>query len=200
MATRPRLRGQACEPICLAVPESPGGCRMVLSASPLGYSRAMSAEFRQALSRFPSGITVVTTTDGTVQHGLTVSAFSSVSVEPPLILVCIAAKSPAHAMILSAQRFAVSILGRDQKQVGAQFAGMVAGVSDRFAGIETETASTTCPIISGSQAWLDCQLHQHVAAGDHGIFIGRVVSSGAATGEPLLYFDRDWRALQREAI
>lgn len=163
----------------------------------------MTAEtpaFRAALAKFGSGVTVVTTTSDQGDVGLTVSAFCSVSADPPQVLVCIADKSPARDAIKSSGCYAVSILSRDQLDLGARFAGMIPGVTDRFAGVEIERGETGCALVGKAIAALECEVVQAVAAGDHTLFVGRVLACRTAEGTPLLYQDRAWRELAAEPL
>lgn len=152
-------------------------------------------DFKNAMSRWCSGVTVVTTTDkNNIWKGITASAFSSVSLNPPLVLVCITSKLYTHQAIHDGKSFAVNLLGTQHLEWGKIFAGMVEGVEDRFAGIECKTAQTGSPIFVDTLAWLDCELHHAYEGGDHTIFVGEVVASGSSANEsqPLLYYNRQW--------
>lgn len=151
--------------------------------------------FKGAMSRFASGVTVVTMCVSGVNHGLTVSAFTSVSAEPPLILVCLGKRQRSHALLDSSGGFAVNILSAAQQDLGARFA--VAPPEDRFSGLDCFTAHTGAPILRGSLAWMDCRIRTTLDSGDHGIFIGEVLALGIAEEEqqPLVYYDRSWRKL-----
>ncbi|TPV96513.1 MAG: flavin reductase [Myxococcales bacterium FL481] len=151
--------------------------------------------FRGALAKFGSGVTVVTTLAEAQDVGLTVSAFCSVSTDPPQVLVCIANKSPARDAMHARGHFAVSVLSRDQLDLGARFAGMIPGVTNRFSGVAIERAPSGCALIVGAIATLDCRVEQAVAAGDHTVFVGQVMACTTAEGSPLLYQDRAWREL-----
>ena len=142
--------------------------------------------FRSLLSRFPSGVTVVTARDaGQRDHGITVSSFASVSLTPPLVLVCIDAAAVMHRVITSAPAFTVNILGVAQEELSRRFAEPDEG---RFDGLTVERGVTGCALLSGSTATLECVIRDRHAAGDHLVVIGEVVA-GAATGDvdPLLY-------------
>jgi flavin reductase (DIM6/NTAB) family NADH-FMN oxidoreductase RutF len=150
------------------------------------------ATFRQVLGRWPSGVTVVTTADGGERHGLTASSFSSVSLEPPLVSVCVAASSRAHDPIAAAGVFAVNILRKDQIELGLRFAGMT-DHADRFAGLPVRTAVTGAPLLDDALGWVDCKVWAAHAAGDHTIFIGEVLDGGVSDGAgPLVYASRSW--------
>ena len=147
--------------------------------------------FRDVLGRFPSGVTVVSCVVEGQTYGMTVSAFSSVSLDPPLVLVCIAHKASNHARIASAGRFVVSILSAEQHALSNRFAGY--GGED--AVVEWRTEGTTTPVLSGAVAWLDCTVAQAVDAGDHTVFIGRVEAAAADGGAPLIYWRGAYRTL-----
>lgn len=149
--------------------------------------------FRRVLGQWPSGVTVVSTTVADGWHGMTASAFASVSLDPPLISVAIGRGARSHDLISDADAFAVSILSKDQVTHGERFAGMHADVEDRTEGIQVETAETGCPVLLDALGWLDCRVWQAYDGGDHTIFVGEVVAAevNPATA-PLLYHDRAW--------
>jgi len=150
--------------------------------------------FKQALAQWASGVTVVTTRlpDGTLK-GMTASSFSSVSLEPPLVLTCVAKKLYTHQALEESGVFAVNVLGTEHLEWGKLFAGIYPDVEDRFADIAYTTAETGSPILPGVLGWVDCKLHRLHDAGDHSIFVGEVVAgAGASAGQPLMYFNRQW--------
>lgn len=161
-----------------------------------------SATFRNALARFASGVTVITVVapDGS-DHGMTASAFSSVSLAPPLVLVCIKAGNSTYEIIEERGSFAVNILSRDQESLSNRFAGGIVGEDgtwspwpadrDRFADLTLSRAEHSgAASLEGSLAVLDCSLESILPGGDHGIFVGRVQGVTLSGGEelnPLLY-------------
>lgn len=154
--------------------------------------------FKRAMSQFATGVTIVTTRDGDDVHGMTANAFSSVSLDPMLVLVCIAKPLRTHEMIQKSGIFAVNILALSQREVAERFAGMVPGVEDRFEGIAYQTATTGAPVFDEALAWVDCRLWATYDGGDHTIFVGEVVDGAVlndGTREPLLYFNRRWAHL-----
>ena len=138
---------------------------------------------RRALGTFATGVTVVTTmdADGT-PRGFTANSFTSVSLDPPLILVCLAKKATSCPVFRASECFAVNILCEDQRAVSATFSSRIA---DRFATVDWFTRSTGSPIIAGTVAWLDCRMHEAVDVGDHYILIGRIVDYDYAASSPL---------------
>ncbi|TCK28368.1 flavin reductase (DIM6/NTAB) family NADH-FMN oxidoreductase RutF [Ancylobacter aquaticus] len=141
--------------------------------------------FRQALGAFLTGVTVVTTrtADGEMR-GFTANSFSSVSLDPPLILVCLAKAASSFPVFSAAENFAVSVLAGDQKDVSALFASKS---PDKFAGAPWQLGPAGSPVMSGAAAWFDCTRHEVVEAGDHVILIGHVRGFGAGTKPPLGY-------------
>lgn len=141
--------------------------------------------FRQALGSFLTGVTVVTTRNAAGEmRGFTANSFSSVSLDPPLILVCIAKTASSYPVFSAADNFAVSILAAAQKDVSALFASKS---PDKFAGADWHLGPAGSPVISGAAAWFDCSRHEVVEAGDHVIVIGRVEGFGSADAAPLGY-------------
>lgn len=150
-------------------------------------------EFRAALSRFASGVTVVTTKDADGDlHGITVSAFSSVSLEPPLVLICIEKKAGSHDAITQSGKFAVNFLDSTQLSLSERFA---AQITDKFEGPEMSMNIDGIPILSGCIAHLECIVKQAYDGGDHTIFIGEVENTATHDGDPLLYFRGGYRTI-----
>ena len=157
--------------------------------------------FKSVLSRFASGVTVVTTREGERRHGLTVSAFSSVSAVPPRVLVCLSNDSDSKPMVERAGVFAVHILGQEHVALGPRFAKMGVGPDDLFEGLTTRTEVTGSPILSECLGWLDCQVETALAVGSHTIFVGAVQAAGVGgDGEPVLYYARSFRSLDPKAL
>lgn len=155
-----------------------------------------SQSFRAALAQWASGVTVVTTTQGEQNIGITASSFCSVSLEPPRILICVAKRLYTHKVIEQTGIFAVNILSSSQEDLGMRFAGKVPEGEDRFAGIEISRAVTGAPLLPDVLGWLDCRLQDAFDGGDHTIFVGGVVAAHAVDeGEPILYYNRQWRQL-----
>jgi flavin reductase (DIM6/NTAB) family NADH-FMN oxidoreductase RutF len=155
-----------------------------------------SSDFRNALRHFPAGVTIVTIRRGDEVHGLTVSAFASVSAEPPLIVIVIDNRHKAFDMLAEEGAvFAVNILGQDQAALSDRFAWLKDG--DRFAVGHWRTAVTGAPILDDALAWLDCRIHARYPAGTHSIYVGEVHASGVPhpEGPPLIYWNRTYRRL-----
>jgi flavin reductase (DIM6/NTAB) family NADH-FMN oxidoreductase RutF len=142
-------------------------------------------EFRRALGAFVTGVTVVTTIqpDGS-PRGFTANSFTSVSLDPALILVCIAKTASSHPVFSQTQRFAVSVLAEDQRPVSGVFASKAA---DKFSQVAWHVRRTGSPVVDGAAASFDCETHQVVDAGDHIILLGRVVDFAHSSATPLGY-------------
>ncbi|GAB2839196.1 hypothetical protein GCM10022221_43400 [Actinocorallia aurea] len=157
---------------------------------------AVDAEtFRSVLGQWPTGVVLVTTTSGETWHGMTASSFSSVSLDPPLVLVCLDKNLYSHRLISESGLFGISILGRDQADLGQAFAGRLAP-EERFAGHDWATAATGAPVLANALGWLDCRVVHAYPGGDHTIFVGEVLAAETprATG-PLLFHSRSWGQL-----
>lgn len=153
--------------------------------------------FRDALASWPSGVTIVTTVNNGQRKGMTVSSFSSVSLEPPQILVCVAKNLLTHEMISASGVFAVNILTHEQSYLGLVFAGLIPEVEDRFTTGMWEAAVTGSPTLADAMTWLDCTVMHAYDGGDHTIFVGEVVAVGvphpiAEQKLPLIYHNRKW--------
>ena len=145
-------------------------------------------EFRRVMGHFASGVAVVTTLrpDG---HpcGLTVSAVSSVSLSPTLLLVCVDRTSRSHDCIITSGFFAVNVLAEDGGDaVARRFAGR--GEADKFAGVAWTAAETGAPLLAETTAWMDCRVAGSLPGGDHTIFLGEVVAADTRPAAPLVYF------------
>jgi|ERR1051325_583140 flavin reductase (DIM6/NTAB) family NADH-FMN oxidoreductase RutF len=150
------------------------------------------ATFKLAMSHFASGVTVVTTGHDGKQYGLTVASFASLSLHPPLVLVCIEKSAKSHDAIAASGRFGVSILGRDQAEVSGRFASKI---DDKFEGVAVTEDDFGVPLIDGAICALSCRLHAQLPGGDHSIFVGEVMGVKTAEGGPLVYYRSAYRDL-----
>lgn len=152
-------------------------------------------DFKNVLRHFPAGVTAVTVKAGDETHGLTVSAFASVSPSPPLILVCIDHRGRAHTLFERSDAvFAVNILREGQEDVSNHFAF---SDEDRFAVGNWTTAQTGAPVLADALAWLDCTVYSRHTAGTHTIYIGEVQASSVVAPDeaPLVYWNRSYRGI-----
>lgn len=160
-----------------------------------------SDDYRDALRHFPAGVTIVTIKVGENIHGLTVSAFASVSPEPPLIMVIIDNVHSAYPLLQTEGAvFAVNILEEGQADMSNRFAWLKD--EDRFDEGEWRTAVTGAPILANCLAWLDCKIISSYPAGTHTIYVGEVQASGVPRPDepPLIYWNREYRRLDLESL
>jgi flavin reductase (DIM6/NTAB) family NADH-FMN oxidoreductase RutF len=152
-------------------------------------------DFKKALQQWASGVTVVTTqSEKFGVQGMTVTAFSSVSVNPPQILVCINDSADTGAGIEESRCFAVNVLNSEQQGVSNQFAGG-SSQKERFENTAWEPGITGSPILTDSIVSLDCRIVEKVRAGTHWIIIGEVQDTICRPGNPLLYYCGNYRQL-----
>jgi flavin reductase (DIM6/NTAB) family NADH-FMN oxidoreductase RutF len=144
------------------------------------------AEFRRILGHWVSGVSVVTAqAPGEAPCGLTANAFCSVSLEPPLVLVCVEKSADSHDCIARAGAFCVNVLPSDHERIARHFAETE---GEKFTGIAFRTERTGAPVLDVALAWVECRLHESYEGGDHTIFLGEVIAGDAHEGAPLLYY------------
>ena len=161
-------------------------------------------DFRRVLGHFASGVTVVTTCDAQGRPaGLTASAFTSVSLAPPLILVCVARNAQSYAALSASDRFAVNILSSGQEAVSLRFASPpVAESWEKFEGVAHKPGTLGLPVLEGALAHLECSRVHTYPGGDHTIFVGQVEAAGCqseGSAEPLLYYRGRYGRLRSQA-
>lgn len=153
------------------------------------------AQLRQVMRGWATGVTVVTTRSPSGIHGITVNSFTSLSLDPPLCLICIQHDARAHREIPASGGFAVNILAADQAHISDRFAGRTK-VEDLFAGLDLDAAPSGAPVFRDVLGYLDCVLHAELPGGDHTIYVGRVAHAAACgSGEPLLFYGGRYREL-----
>lgn len=147
-------------------------------------------EFRRAMSRFATGVTVVTVKAGDRRHGMTVNSFTSVSLDPPIVLWCAEKGARTLRLIEESGVYAVSVLGEEQQVLSQHFATRSSEGQDRFEGVPWYPGPVTgCPLLPGALATFECRMVANHDSGDHRILVARVEAVGtAAAGNPLLYF------------
>lgn len=146
-----------------------------------------AAEFRRILGHWGSGVAVVTAQKADYRPwGLTANAFTSASLDPPLVLVCVDRSANTHGTLRHSGFFAVSVLAAGQERLARRFA--TAGVGDRFSGVAWHTAITGSPVLDGAVGWVDCRVWAEYPAGDHTIFVGEVLAGDAVDRTPLLFY------------
>lgn len=153
-------------------------------------------QLRSAMRAWTTGVAIVTAAHDGRRHGMTVSSFTSISLDPPLIAISLSAGSHTHDLVRSAGAFGVTILAAGQWELAERFAGRLGSDGDRLAGLPTETYITGAPFIVGGLSFLDCRVTQTVAAGMNTLFIAEVVVvRGDDHDAPLVYHDRTYRRL-----
>ena len=154
-------------------------------------------EFRTALGRFATGVTVVTAKTQTEARGMTANAFSSLSLDPPLVLVCYDNKASSLNMVQEAKKFAINFLSEEQKSASDWFAGKGKDAEDQFADIPHEIGENGSPLITGHVGVLECDLHEELPGGDHTIVVGSVtrVLLEEEVRAPLLFYGSAYRKM-----
>ncbi|OAI14328.1 flavin reductase [Methylomonas lenta] len=154
-----------------------------------------ASQFKNALKLWASGVTVVTAqSEQQGLKGMTATSFSSVSVDPPQVLVCLNQNTDTGTVVLEQKQFAVNILGAEQRDVSNQFAGG-STQEERFANVGWEVGENGAPLLTESLASLECKVVDQVLAGTHWIVIGEVQKVICRSGEPLLYYSGAYREL-----
>jgi flavin reductase (DIM6/NTAB) family NADH-FMN oxidoreductase RutF len=141
--------------------------------------------YRDVIGRFASGVTVITTTANGLDHGTTASAVSSLSLEPPMLLICLNKTSDTQAAILESGVFGVNILAEQQGQIAYQFAKKGA---DKFQGVPVDRGRSGVPLVRDALAHLDCEVEETVTGGTHTVFLARVRDAAGTDAAPLTYF------------
>ncbi|MGH7471663.1 MAG: flavin reductase family protein [Longimicrobiales bacterium] len=146
-----------------------------------------AAEFRRVLGHWATGVSIVAAHPPDGQpSGFTANAFCSVSLVPPLVLVCVAKDADTHNCIADAGAFAVSVLASDQERLARRFAACES--MEKFQGVAHHAEQTGAPVLDDAIAWVDCRTWATHDAGDHTVYIGQVVAAGAREHSPLLYY------------
>jgi flavin reductase (DIM6/NTAB) family NADH-FMN oxidoreductase RutF len=155
--------------------------------------RVDAAEFKRACAQFATGVTVAGVRDASgTPHGLTVNSFTSVSLHPPLILICLGHAASVIEYFRTSTHFGLSVLAEDQKSLSDHFARKG---HDRFDGVAWHPGHTGAPLLDGVLATVECSIEQRVRAGDHDLFIGEVRHTHVREDRPLIYFASKYRAL-----
>lgn len=184
--------------------------RAQVTRTPRRQPRALSpqAAMRSVMSQFATGVTVLTAGSGGNCHGMTANAFTSVSLDPPMVLCCVSRAARMHELIMSANSFAVSILGAEQKAIARYFADWQRPSGRaQFDAVRWEPGQRTgAPLLTGALAWVECELVKAYDGGDHSIFLGTVldarrnVDDGVAPdggSDALLFFAGDFHRLPK---
>jgi len=154
-------------------------------------------ELRKAMRNWATGITIVTAAHEGTQHGMTVSSFTSLSVEPPLISVSLYQTSRTHGLVSASGHFGVTILAANQEEISNRFAGRIPDTDDRLAGLNLETLVSGAPFITGGLTFFDCRVSQSIPVGTNTLFIGEILdASSQDDGNPLIYCNQNYQQLK----
>jgi flavin reductase (DIM6/NTAB) family NADH-FMN oxidoreductase RutF len=168
---------------------------MTASATEPSWPHAVNADgFRAAMASFAAGVTIVTTIDSSGRpHALTATAFTSVSLAPPLCLVCIDRRARTYQSLMRTGCFGVNILSSDQRSLSVHFSSAIV---DKFTVVPWRPGGMTgCPLLDGALACLECHVVEIYSGGDHEIFLGRVASVRVHDGAPLVYWRGSYSTL-----
>jgi flavin reductase (DIM6/NTAB) family NADH-FMN oxidoreductase RutF len=159
--------------------------------------RLSPAEFRKAMGCFATGVTIITLDLEGEVHGMTANAFASVSLDPPLLLVCVDHSARTHAHMHAKKRFGINVLAEHQREISEYYArpAPIHGHAAEEAGARFDRTKQGTPILQGALAYLECRLQSTQDAGDHTIFIAEVEDVVVRDGEPLLYFRSKYRKI-----
>jgi flavin reductase (DIM6/NTAB) family NADH-FMN oxidoreductase RutF len=149
--------------------------------------------FRHACGSFPTGVAIATVTDSRgAPHGLTVSSFTSLSLEPPLVLICLGHAVTIIDCFRAAEHFGLSVLAENQQSISERFARRG---QNRFTGVPWHSGEFDVPLIDGALAAIECSVHERISAGDHDILIGRMLRAHVSEGRPLVHWAGNYRKL-----
>jgi flavin reductase (DIM6/NTAB) family NADH-FMN oxidoreductase RutF len=156
--------------------------------------------FREVLARFATGVAVVTSPGPDGPHGVTVNAFASLSLDPPLVLVCIERGKYSHAVLEATGVFAVNILATGQEDLSRFFSSATRPEGpDAFRGISHRPGRNGSPLIEGCLGYLECRVTAQYPGGDHTVFVALVESADVVPGRrPLVYYNRGYRTLREQ--
>jgi flavin reductase len=156
-----------------------------------------SAEFRQAMASFATGVTIITVDVGGEVHGMTANAVASVSLDPMLVLVCVDHSASTHAHLHAKKRFGINVLAEGQRVISEYYANPIRSHenAEKETGARFDRTAHGTPVLRGALAYLECRLNEEHIAGDHTIFIAAVEDVRQRAGEPLLFFHGGYRKI-----
>ena len=160
-------------------------------------TRISSDDFRKGMRHWATGVTIVTSYEKGSRHGMTVSSFTSISVDPPIVMVALGKDTRTHKMVSDSGHFAVTILERAQEKISNRFAGQEASEKDRFEGLDTFNLVTGCPLLTDGLSFFDCVVKDKHLVGTNTVFYGEVVAvqinQNRLDNDPLVYFNQKYR-------
>jgi flavin reductase (DIM6/NTAB) family NADH-FMN oxidoreductase RutF len=151
--------------------------------------------FRDAAARFASGVTVAAAAHEGLHHAITATAFASLSIDPPMVLLALDRAGQLIGLVRAGGHVGLSVLAADQEQIGRRASTRGRRPQALVDEAPTTTAVTGAPLLIGALAWFDCEVESISEHGDHAIIVGRVVAAASTTGQPLLYFERRYHRL-----
>ncbi len=152
--------------------------------------------FKNVMARIPTAVAVITSRSDSGFHGVTVSSFGSLSLDPPLAYVSILKEINSHDRLLNADGFVINVLAREHTFFAEQFSGQTPLADPDFGGVPHKIGQMGLPLIDGCVSWIECRHWEQHAAGDHTLFIGEIVNIQAGVSDdPLVYFDREFLEL-----
>jgi flavin reductase (DIM6/NTAB) family NADH-FMN oxidoreductase RutF len=155
-------------------------------------------KLRHAMRAWTTGVAIVTAIHEGKQYGMTVNSFTSISLEPPLILVTLRKLTRTHDLVVKSGMFAVTILTAEQKELSERFAGKLPGVTDRFDGVQTERLFSDIPVFKSGMAYLHCRVANSMPVGENTLFVAEVLAAHSeGDGDPLVYHNREYWKLTK---
>jgi flavin reductase (DIM6/NTAB) family NADH-FMN oxidoreductase RutF len=155
-----------------------------------------SQQFKNVMARIPTGVAVITSASEDAFHGVTVSSFGSLSLNPPLTFVSILKEINSHGRLLETDNFAINVLAREQTFFAEQFSGQTPLADPDFTRVPHTIGTTGLPLITGCISWIECKKWAEYPAGDHTLFVGEVVDLKLGDAvDPLIYYDREFSEL-----
>jgi len=168
-----------------------------MSSDPVEAPALTSEEFRRACGRFATGVTIASVMDSNgTPHGLTVSSFTSVSLEPPLVLICLGHQVTMIETFRSAAYFGINVLTEEQQHLSERFAQKG---HDRFIGVAWHRGKSGVPLIENVLAAIECEVYNRFISGDHDILVGRMLHADIRDGRPLLYYASRYGRMQHDS-
>ena len=167
------------------------------------HQHLSAVDLREAMRFWGSGVAIAAAAHQGIRHGMTVSSFTSLSLDPPLVMVSLEQTARTHQIVTDSQAFGLTILAAGQEEISNRFAGRETEQQDRFADLDSYTLTTGSPLLTNGLASLDCRVTAAYPVGTHTLFIGEVVAARASQGKlplPLLYFNRAYRHLVQLGI
>lgn len=152
-------------------------------------------ELKQVMRNWTTGVAIISSEYQGIYHGMTINSFTSISIQPPVVVVTLDNKTRTSQLVKKSRGFGITILSADQREISERFAGKVDEYENRFAGLATFFLSSLCPFISGGLAWLDCVVMNEYNLENSTLFIAEVLIANAGGGDPLIYHNRDYYQL-----